>query len=409
MTQPQQIPLSNLVVFGDSLSDIGIMNKTFLGGFAKAIGEMTTNETGRYSDGRNWTDYIYEWVGSDSLVGLDAGATKKKSTVFQSLTENSKIPNSNSVEKGPLVYYANFAKGGAVAANDKLAKGGTLSYLTAQCDQYIEQRKKLGAKFTGATLHVIWIGLNDIVTAERADTQGPEVVYDKAPMEVATLDPLWKKYPADEETPLLAEHNPAYVIGKTMQETPKGQGVIPMISEVVSLCNRIVQAFPDDSHDQHFLFISLPDPNIAPRIVEQKKKGELAIVAQFVRLTQRYNKILRSVALSGWQDTEAGVLPGNITFVPMYERLNYICGHPQEFGLRSKKQTDEISVKYGGTDTDTDEMAAARNFFTITDAAHPTEAVYKLIALKIAEDMLAKGYALGRLNATRWAHDKQYI
>ncbi len=182
MTQPKQIPLANLVVFGDSLSDIGIMNKTFLGGFAKAIGQMTTNETGRYSDGRNWTDYIYQWVGTENLVGLDVETTKKKSTVFQSLTENSKIPFSNSVEKGPLVYYANYAKGGAVAASDKLAKGGTLSYLTAQCDQYLAQRKKLGTKFTGATLHVIWIGLNDIVTAERADTEGPEVVYDKAPM-----------------------------------------------------------------------------------------------------------------------------------------------------------------------------------------------------------------------------------
>ncbi|RDI49783.1 SGNH/GDSL hydrolase family protein [Nocardia mexicana] len=410
MTQPRVVPLQNLIVFGDSLSDIGIMNDTYLGMVAKTTGAMTTNETGRYSDGRNWTDYMYEWVGSDKLVALDAATTKKNSKKYQTLTDQSLIPLSNSVKDGPLVCYANLAKGGAVAASDVLAKGGALSYLSAQCDQYLDQRKKLGAKFTGDTLHIVWIGLNDIVTCNRADTDaGMERVYDKAPADVATLEPLYKKVPADEHTPLLAEHNPEYILGKALEGATKGEGVLPMVYDVVKLCNRIVAAFPDESHKQHFLFLSLPDPNIAPRIVALKAAGKLALVKQYVDLTVRFNKLLRSVATAGWQETENGVLPQNMTFVPMYERLRYVATHPTDFGLRSKAQLDKLTVKYGGSGEDTQEMAEARNFFTTTDAAHPTEAVYRLIALEIADTMVAKGYALGRLNPTRWAEDRQYV
>lgn len=410
MTQPRTIPLQNLIVFGDSLSDIGIMSDTYLGMVASITGAMTTNETGRYSDGRNWTDFIYEWAGSDKLVALDASATIKNSKKFQALTEQSLIPLSNSVQNGPLVRYANLAKGGAVAASDKLAKGGALSYLSAQCDQYLEQRKQLGTKFTGDTLHIIWIGLNDIVTCNRADTKdGVERVYDKAPADIASLDLFHKEFPADMDTPLLAEHNPEYIIGKALGGTIKGEGVLPMVYDMVKLCNRIVAAFPEQNHQQHFVFMSLPDPNIAPRIVALKAEGKLALVKQYVDLTNRFNKLLRSVALAGWQETEGGVLPNNITFVPIYDRLRYIATHPLDFGLKSKAQLDKVTVKYGGSGEDTAEMAESRNFFTTTDAAHPTDAVYRLIALEIADTLVNKGYALGRLNPTRWGQDRQYV
>ncbi|MGV9674111.1 hypothetical protein ACWDSJ_02410 [Nocardia sp. NPDC003482] len=410
MTQPRTIPLQNLIVLGDSLSDIGTMDITVLGTIAKAARKMTTNETGRYSDGRNWTDFLYEWVGSDKLVVLNADATREKSTIFRSLTAQSQIPLSNTVQNGPLVRYANLAKGGAVAASDVAAKGGALSHLEAQCTRYIEERTKLGTAFTGATLHIIWIGLNDIVTCNRPDTLlGPELVYDKAPADVATLEPLRRKVSAGPKTPLLAEHDPEYVIGQVLAGTTAGEGVLPMVLDIVKVCNRIVAAFPDANHEQHFMFLSLPDPNTAPRIVKMKSEGELETVKRYVDLTDRFNKILRCVALDGWKETESGVLPNNVTFVPIFERLRYIALHAAEFGLRSIKQEKELTPKYGGADQDTEEMAKARNFFTTTDAGHPTEAVYQLIALFIADTMIEKGYALGRLNPNRWAEDKKYV
>jgi|GEM_PF-4029640 len=410
MTQPRTIPMNNLVVFGDSLSDIGIMSATYLGMVAKTLGAMTTNETGRYSDGRNWTDFLYEWIGSDTLLGVDAATTVKKSGKYQTLTANSLIPLSNSTIGGAPICYANLAQGGAVAASDVPAMGGTLSTLSTQCDRYIDQRRALGPAFTGPALHIIWIGLNDIVTCNRPDTpDGPELVYDNAPPDVATLDPLYRKYPADKTTPLLAEHNPEYFLGKALEDTTAGQGVLGMVYDIVRLCNRIVAAFPDDSHLQHFMFVPLPDPNMAPRIVEMKAKGQLAQVKRYVDLTVRFNKILRCVALAGWQETGSGVLPQNLTFVPIYDRLRYISSHPQQFGLKSKAQLATVKVKYGGTEEDTDDMAQARNFFTTTDAAHPTQAVYKLIALQIADTLIAKGYGVGRLNPARWAQDRKSL
>lgn len=43
----------NLIVLGDSLSDIGIKRETPAGMFARAAGMMRTNEAGRYRDGKN--------------------------------------------------------------------------------------------------------------------------------------------------------------------------------------------------------------------------------------------------------------------------------------------------------------------------------------------------------------------
>ncbi|GAB2507570.1 hypothetical protein [Nocardia heshunensis] len=57
------IPIQNLVVLGDSLSDIGIKRESPAGMFARALGKMRTNEVGRYSDGKNWTDFVVEWIG----------------------------------------------------------------------------------------------------------------------------------------------------------------------------------------------------------------------------------------------------------------------------------------------------------------------------------------------------------
>ena len=47
----------NVIVFGDSLFDIGVKWTTGMGRFARKIGKMTVNPSGRFSDCRNWTDY----------------------------------------------------------------------------------------------------------------------------------------------------------------------------------------------------------------------------------------------------------------------------------------------------------------------------------------------------------------
>lgn len=52
--------IDRLVVFGDSMSDIGNKRVTGTGKFARMLGMMRTNEVGRFSDNRNWTDFLWE-------------------------------------------------------------------------------------------------------------------------------------------------------------------------------------------------------------------------------------------------------------------------------------------------------------------------------------------------------------
>jgi len=51
--------------------------------------------------------------------------------------------------------------------------------------------------------------------------------------------------------------------------------------------------------------------------------------------------------------------------------------------------------------------ADQRRFLTTSDLAHPTEAVYQLIARKIAEDILTK-YTLGELTPRSWPTRQPY-
>jgi phospholipase/lecithinase/hemolysin len=67
--------ISNVVVFGDSLSDIGIKWTSATGKLALGLGMMTVSASGRFSDSRNWTDFMYEEASGDSLVQSGAGAT----------------------------------------------------------------------------------------------------------------------------------------------------------------------------------------------------------------------------------------------------------------------------------------------------------------------------------------------
>jgi hypothetical protein len=62
----------NFIVFGDSMSDIGIKRETYLiraVRFGQAVLPIASliriNEIGRFSDRKNWTDFLWEWSGGE--------------------------------------------------------------------------------------------------------------------------------------------------------------------------------------------------------------------------------------------------------------------------------------------------------------------------------------------------------
>jgi phospholipase/lecithinase/hemolysin len=77
--------MDTVVVFGDSLSDIGKKWKTNSGKAALWAGEMYVSPTGRYSDCRNWTDFMVEAATGKTMIVGSAENTITISERFTSL------------------------------------------------------------------------------------------------------------------------------------------------------------------------------------------------------------------------------------------------------------------------------------------------------------------------------------
>ncbi|WP_433733073.1 hypothetical protein ACQP0C_12450 [Nocardia sp. CA-129566] len=383
------IPIQNLIILGDSLSDIGIKREAPTGMFARAIEAMRTNDIGRYSDGRNWTDFLVEWTGADSLLQDNVKTTYDATEPHRSLTRHSLLLRTDTTATTPL-RYANYAEGGAIAASDWKPKAGALGYLKTEVGKYIDARRALGDLYTGDTLHIVWIGLNDIVTAERAEgtnmSGAPGGVYE---VHISAKEKLQQKAGIDPDA---------------------GTGITPIVAEIKEQADRIVNAFPNSRDHEHFLLINLPSPTISVRFKDQIADGKRKLVDRFERNTLRFNEVLEFVT-THWPMTEhdlslgPGAKPANVGLVGMYEWMRYVADNATAFELTELAQLPGVPVLYRG-ETDTI-RPAIRRCLTTSDLAHPTEAVYELIARKIADDLLAK-YTLGHLNAQSWPTVKPY-
>jgi len=187
----------NVVVFGDSLSDIGIMAKTGMGKFAKKIGQMTVNPTGRYSDCRNWTDHMYEAATGRSLVAGDVAATISASKQHQSYSAVSKCDAG--ADSANWFRYANYAMGGACggtpyATSKRIA-------LSTMKDEVTAFKKDFGKGINGKGerfLFIVWFGANDLYTAGLPPTQMGSVaikIASKRRNEIAALvGPQYAKF-----------------------------------------------------------------------------------------------------------------------------------------------------------------------------------------------------------------------
>jgi len=147
---------THVAVFGDSVSDIGRMRDRSV----SSLPGIVLNKWGRFSDGKNWVDFFWEALGNQSLFDPDnAAATIEASKACFTLTDTN----------SPRSQLGVYAEGGAVAWADSegitqnsFAHGYILSNLEVQISQYLKDRS-LRAQ-SAATLCIVWIGANDVVT-----------------------------------------------------------------------------------------------------------------------------------------------------------------------------------------------------------------------------------------------------
>lgn len=178
----------NVVVFGDSLSDIGIKWTSVIGKIGRMQGEMTVNPTGRFSDCRNWTDYMFEDAAGSSLVRSDAASTISASKLHQRINKDRVLLGGSE----QAFRYANYAEGGACGGipSDKIMRYIALTTFKSQVQRFGGDYKTMNLGTNEPFLFLVWFGANDLYTANAPSTAMGAVakkVAAKRRAEVATI------------------------------------------------------------------------------------------------------------------------------------------------------------------------------------------------------------------------------
>ena len=181
--------MESVVVFGDSLSDIGRKWTTKSGRAAITFNEMYVSPSGRFSDCRNWTDFMIEDAGARSLVNGSAENTVARSQRHLNFSKQSGI-YSDADQFHPF-HYANYADGGACGMTP-VTKERFLRTFKEQVDWFEADLAKTDV-LLGNTLFIIWFGANDLYTAGRKATEMHLVAQEVAETQRSRLAQIVKR------------------------------------------------------------------------------------------------------------------------------------------------------------------------------------------------------------------------
>lgn len=319
------MPMKRIVILGDSLSDIGNMKDRHVSKFA------VLNDLGRFSDGKNWVDFLWEHFAASSLY------TKDASRWHRTLADAHR--NGGGKE---LVCYA---EGGALATGstkginsvgDTYKATRILSNLEAQIAKYFTERGDtdldeeaeplLGGSGPAArvkkeeTLHIVWLGGNDVVTVNR----DPDVMADIADA----------------------------VMLQAVQLTLSVPG------------SRVV-------------VIDLPDPQYMPRFAGDTFKQQ-----QYNRAAENFNQKLAWYAAA--MDKVSLFQISKVMSPKLIASLGFAPFHAQPKGAKSGAKIGAESAMTASllqhTDIGIDEFS---EYAAVVDQLHPTEGVYEVIAGEI--------------------------
>lgn len=163
--------IDHVIVFGDSLSDIGRKWSQPMGMVASCIPEdglrmLAVSATGRFSDSKNWTDYMFEATAGQDLISTSREATILASGEYHRLSSRWVHPPG-----GSRFRYANYAVGGAVGWKaSAITKKIGLTTFSDQVDEFEEDFaavSRAGTQKIHTFLFIVMFGANDIYTDEK--------------------------------------------------------------------------------------------------------------------------------------------------------------------------------------------------------------------------------------------------
>jgi phospholipase/lecithinase/hemolysin len=166
---PKPMLMDTVVVFGDSLSDIGRKWTTKSGRMARAINEMYVSPNGRFSDCRNWADYMIETATGQAQVTSTADGTIALAQFHIKLSQDSGFTGLDHPFQ-----YANYAEGGA-CGDTPASKAAFLSTFKDEVDWFEADLRASPRLALGNTLFIVWFGANDLYTAGRKSPEMAQV------------------------------------------------------------------------------------------------------------------------------------------------------------------------------------------------------------------------------------------
>lgn len=361
--------IRNVIVFGDSLSDIGTKWKSASGKFAKKTGAMTVSPSGRFSDCRNWTDFMYEEAAGTSLVLGNAKDTIDASKSHLRLGQNSGWLNTR-VAATKRFFYANYAEGGACGGIPamSLAKPA-LGTFKDQVKRYIADFNSLyatpkpsglvGVDWSASadaklTLFLVWFGANDLYTAQCAPTAMAGVA---------------------EKVANKRRHELSRLVG---------------------------------AKNARFIFMNLARPEASVRyqeLYEQQKGTKMDRFKKFFGggIEKQLDKFRQGADLFNARLQHYAVQNGDVVVdIASVVHPDVMASGLKELGLMEGSQSDGTSKTYVPARIYDDpklkkQLLGKTQHVTTSDKAHPTDQVYKVMWSSIRFTILQRQYAFGNL------------
>jgi hypothetical protein len=405
--------VDHVIVFGDSLSDIGRKWGQAMGGIAARLGDddvrgtqmLSVNATGRFSDSKNWTDYMFEDSSGTSLISASCKASKEASKEHHRLSSRWISPSG-----GHRFRYANYAVGGAVGWEEKsFQKWVGLTRFSDQVNEFEEDFAKLvlveGHKHR--FLFIVMFGANDIYTDEKASNRSCEIANGIARQCVKAATIVNRRLRVPSEFIVAGVGFPAQSHFYVAQEADK----ILAARKAHKYLGRVREFVSSGTDQQGVIHAAYRDLYQAEQSLRDWKQKCSNLHQQVTSLNSELIKLC--TANNHWR------------FFALNEALTFVADNASVLGINPKAaqtldQYEMISHRRQGNhfEDPNDVLLKMKDtshhaLFT-ADQKHPTskgyEQLWKRMQMKIAEEGLNFGILAGPDNAykrLRWVKDEE--
>ena len=388
------VRMNTVVVFGDSLCDIGKKWKSDSGAMAIWKGDMFVSPTGRFSDCRNWTDFMFEEATGQSLVTGTAEQSYARSQKHFTITSDCLLFPTDFTKQ---FRYANYAEGGACGATPPAQWGRVLGTFEQQVDQF-EINCATMQQALGDTLFIIWFGANDLYTANCTAESMANVATQVASTQRNRLLNIFKSHHTRTLGQNLLPRPPQckFIFVDLCRPLTSVRYTKRLIEAEATLKSRLPMAYIAPKS-------SLSTINLAVHLLQQ---GQTTMVSPFWGIAKEVVQL--NLQIEETKRLERGVL----LFNTVLAKLAYKNGdRVAEVGSCISEETisklvrGHARLKAGAMPAAADKFISAfsydhsgsRQHIVTKDEVHPTDQLYKLIWLEIYEQIKRSNCTFGNL------------